>query len=153
MHWRKIQVYTEIFIRFETDLDLSRPWFSEIKVQNKWLSGLLCSGFWWWTFLDFCGLLWTFVDLWNFVESYGLCWTLVDFGEQNHFFLYNVLLHFPRNWVVWWDRMHFSSKVIKIGQFPSNSLDIMRYLMHAPTYVCNRYHLRIFQQLPHQMVA
>ena len=96
-------------------------------------SGLLCSGFWWWTFLDSCGLLWTFVDLWNFVESYGLCWTLVDFGEQNHFFLYNVLLHFPRNWVVWWDRMHFSSKVIKIGQFPSNSLDIMRYLMRAPT--------------------
>ena len=28
----------EIFLRFETDLYLSRPWFSEIKVQNKWLS-------------------------------------------------------------------------------------------------------------------
>ena len=27
----------EIFLRFERDLDLSRPWFSEIKVQNKWL--------------------------------------------------------------------------------------------------------------------
>ena len=25
----------EIFIRFETDLDFSRPWFSEIKVQIK----------------------------------------------------------------------------------------------------------------------
>ena len=26
----------EIFLRFETDLNLSRPWFSEIKVQMKW---------------------------------------------------------------------------------------------------------------------
>ena len=27
----------EIFLRFETDLNFSRPWFSEIKVQIKWL--------------------------------------------------------------------------------------------------------------------
>ena len=26
----------EIFLRFEADLNFSRPWFSEIKVQNKW---------------------------------------------------------------------------------------------------------------------
>ena len=26
----------EIFLRFETDLNFSRPWFSEIKVQIKW---------------------------------------------------------------------------------------------------------------------
>ena len=29
---------TEIFLRFEADLDFSRPSFSEIKVQIKWLS-------------------------------------------------------------------------------------------------------------------
>ena len=28
----------EIFLRFETDLDFSRPRFSEIKVQIKWLT-------------------------------------------------------------------------------------------------------------------
>ena len=28
----------EIFLRFETDLNFSRPWFSEIKVQIKWPS-------------------------------------------------------------------------------------------------------------------
>ena len=28
----------EIFLRFETELDFSRPWFSEMKVQIKWLS-------------------------------------------------------------------------------------------------------------------
>ena len=28
----------EIFLRFETELNLSRPWFSEIKVQIKWLT-------------------------------------------------------------------------------------------------------------------
>ena len=27
----------EIFLRFETDFNYSRPWFSEIKVQIKWL--------------------------------------------------------------------------------------------------------------------
>ena len=27
----------EIFLRFKIDLDFSRPWFSEIKMQNKWL--------------------------------------------------------------------------------------------------------------------
>ena len=27
----------EIFLRFELDLNFSRPGFSEIKVQNKWL--------------------------------------------------------------------------------------------------------------------
>jgi hypothetical protein len=26
----------EIFLRFETDLNFSRPWFSEMKVQIKW---------------------------------------------------------------------------------------------------------------------
>ena len=33
----------EIFLRFETDLNFSRPWFSEIKVQNKWL--IVCFSF------------------------------------------------------------------------------------------------------------
>ena len=28
----------EIFLKFETDLNSLRPQFSEIKVQNKWLS-------------------------------------------------------------------------------------------------------------------
>ena len=28
----------EIFLRFETDLNFSRPWFSEMKVQIKWPS-------------------------------------------------------------------------------------------------------------------
>ena len=44
-NWKKTQVYwekiqfagTEIFLRFETDLNFTRPWFSEIKVQIKWL--------------------------------------------------------------------------------------------------------------------
>ena len=30
---------TDIFLRFETDLNFSRPWFSEIKVQIKWPTG------------------------------------------------------------------------------------------------------------------
>ena len=46
-NWKKIKVYwkkirsagTEIFLRFEVDLNFSRPWFSEIKVHTA------CIGF------------------------------------------------------------------------------------------------------------
>ena len=38
VYWKKFSCAgPEIFLRFETDLNFSRPWFSEIKVQNKWL--------------------------------------------------------------------------------------------------------------------
>ena len=48
-NWKKIRCTekqfrctgTEIFIRFETDLDVSKRWFSEIKVQNRWLNVIL----------------------------------------------------------------------------------------------------------------
>ena len=47
-NWKKTQVSCtekkfssagpEIFLRFKIDLSFSRPWFSEIKAQNKWLT-------------------------------------------------------------------------------------------------------------------
>ena len=77
----------KIFLRFETDLNFSRPWFSEMKVQIKWpmywvsswvvdLGSYLNSWFlnsaatlnisWIWTLLNWS---WIDLELWKTIET------------------------------------------------------------------------------------